>query len=253
MTTTWNRSGLTATFALGDADSSRVVYGVIIGLVVIGIALVILALWLIGQTRVDNSLLAPLELMGDRRWKRRDPATQRRLLDEARPEGAEPLQRSTDPPSVDVEFEQSVRPVQSFDDLVEAESADEPSDVEAGTDGEVPDVPASDVPASAGAASSDEVPDVHESDGDVSSDELSDVPASDVDVSRNAVSDVPASDGNVSSDDGSADQEADETVAEGVEVSPAEVAEAESVAESNPDGELDVDRDSDLERASDAT
>jgi hypothetical protein len=42
-------------------------------------------------TRPDRELLAPLEVMGRRKWRNADPVWQRRELDAVRPEGAEPL------------------------------------------------------------------------------------------------------------------------------------------------------------------
>ena len=90
----------------------------VIGLVLVGIALIVLAVWLIRQTRYDLPVLAPLERMGDRDWRRQsDPATQRRILDEVRPEGAEPLRSESSPPSLDAEFELADRPVASMSDL----------------------------------------------------------------------------------------------------------------------------------------
>lgn len=100
-----------------DPGSSRLVYATVVGLVLVGAAFVVLAVWLIRQTRVDPDLLAPLERMGDGDWRRKDPATQRRLLDEVRPEGAEPLHTEPDPPGVDDEFEHAERSVRSLDDL----------------------------------------------------------------------------------------------------------------------------------------
>ncbi len=102
----------------GDPSSSRLVYAMVIGLVAVGIAFVVLAVWLIRQTRYDIPVLAPLERMGDRDWRRQsDPATQRRILDEVRPEGAEPLRSESSPPSLDAEFELADRPVAPMSDL----------------------------------------------------------------------------------------------------------------------------------------
>ena len=104
--------------AAGDPGSSRLVYAMVIGLVLVGIAFIVLAVWLIRQTRYDLPVLAPLERMGDRDWRRQsDPATQRRILDEVRPEGAEPLRLESSPPSLDAEFELADRPVASMSDL----------------------------------------------------------------------------------------------------------------------------------------
>ena len=101
----------------GDPGSSRLVYAMVIGLVVVGIALVLLAIWILRRTRPDLEVLAPLERMGDSDWKKRDPSTQRRMLDEVRPEGAEPLAAEPLPPPLDADFEQADHPVTSFSDL----------------------------------------------------------------------------------------------------------------------------------------
>jgi hypothetical protein len=89
----------------------------VIGLVVIGLLLIVLGIWIVRQTRVDLDVLAPLERMGDGEWKKRDRSTQRRMLDEVRPEGARPLAPATQPPSLDAEFELAEQPVTTFNDL----------------------------------------------------------------------------------------------------------------------------------------
>lgn len=102
--------------SVGDPAATRTVYGIVIGLSLIGVALVVLGIWLIRQTRVDAELLGPLERMADRRWRKLDPAGRRRLLDDVRPDGAEPVVRTPHEPEVDSEFEREP-PVPSFDDL----------------------------------------------------------------------------------------------------------------------------------------
>jgi hypothetical protein len=132
--------------AAGDPRSSRIVYAMVIGLAVIGVGLVLLGVWLVRQTRPDLEVLAPLERMGDGDWKKRDPSTQRRMLDEVRPEGAEPLTPEPKPPPIDAEFEAD-HPVTSFSDLgpglvaehrdptpVDAEQVD--ADLDTGVDAE---------------------------------------------------------------------------------------------------------------------
>ncbi len=74
--------------AVGDTSSSRIVYGIVIGLLLIGVLLVVLAVWLIRQTRVDPELLGPLERMSESRWRKGDVQTRRALLDDVRPPGA---------------------------------------------------------------------------------------------------------------------------------------------------------------------
>lgn len=127
-------SSTVAAVGAGDPGSSRLVYAMVLGLVVVGIALVFLGFWIIRQTRPDLEVLAPLERMGDGDWKKRDPSTQRRMLDEVRPDGARPLASEPPPPPIDAEFEQSDHPVASFSDLGPGLVAEErdPTPVERG-------------------------------------------------------------------------------------------------------------------------
>ena len=107
-----------ALLGAGDPGSTRLVYAMVAGLVVVGVAFLLLGIWLFRQTRYDPPVLAPLERMGDKKWRRQsDPATQRRVLDEVRPEGAEPLRHESSPPKLDAEFELAERPVTSMSDL----------------------------------------------------------------------------------------------------------------------------------------
>jgi len=102
----------------GDVGSTRLVYAMVAGLIAIGIAFIALGVWLVRSTRSDPPVLAPLERMGDKDWRRQtDPATQRRTLDDVRPAGAEPLHLESSPPSLDAEFELPARPVESMNDL----------------------------------------------------------------------------------------------------------------------------------------
>jgi hypothetical protein len=102
--------------SIGDPDGTRAVGSIILLLIALGLALVMVAVWLFKSTRPDPELLAPLEVMGERRWRRADPVWQRRRLDDLRPDGAAPLEPSVAPPDVDEAFDQG--PVASgFDDL----------------------------------------------------------------------------------------------------------------------------------------
>lgn len=124
------RSAVLPALAANDPGSTRLVYAMVAGLVLVGIALVVLGVWLVRQTRYDPPVLGPLERMGDGSWRKRDPATQRRILDEVRPEGAEPLATGKDAPTIDAEFDDDRRPVPELDDLgpgVAAESTDPPT------------------------------------------------------------------------------------------------------------------------------
>lgn len=140
---------LAASDPVGDPSATRTVYTAVVVLVVLGVVLAALAGWILRRTRPEPELLAPLEEMDTRRWRRLDPATQRRLLDVARPDGAVPLVPSMSEPDIDIEF-MSNRPVTGFEDLAEErvvaeeDPADAPHD---GTGGESEDRPAAGVDA----------------------------------------------------------------------------------------------------------
>lgn len=122
--TTTHRSGRRAAlaapavlFAALDPGSTRLVYAMVAGLVVVGITLIVLGIWIVRQTRYDLPVLAPLERMGDSDWRKRDESTQRRILDDVRPDGAEPLRSELAPPTFDDDFDLSHRPQESVSDL----------------------------------------------------------------------------------------------------------------------------------------
>lgn len=103
--------------AVGDPGRDRTVYATILLLVALGFALIMLAVWLFRNTRPDPDVLAPLERMGERKWRRADPVWQHRNLDEVRPHEANPLEPSSAPPATDDDFERGPQPI-GFDDLV---------------------------------------------------------------------------------------------------------------------------------------
>ncbi|HWM20487.1 MAG TPA: hypothetical protein VNO51_12425, partial [Ilumatobacteraceae bacterium] len=106
-----------ALVAVGDPSRDRTVYATIVLLVALGFTMIMLAVWLLRNTRPDPDVLAPLERMGQRKWRRADPVWQRRHLDEVRPGGADPLEPMSAPPAHDAEFERGPQPI-GFDDLV---------------------------------------------------------------------------------------------------------------------------------------
>jgi hypothetical protein len=140
-----------ALVAVGDPSRDRTVYATVVLLVALGFTMVMLAVWLLRNTRPDPEVLAPLERMGQRKWRRADPVWQRRHLDEVRPGGAVPLEPMSAPPAPDAEFERGPQPI-GFDDLVagpttvavgselpapaaEAVAVDGPADVDGHADG----------------------------------------------------------------------------------------------------------------------
>jgi hypothetical protein len=57
-------------------------------LVVIGLTMIGVAIWLVRSTRTDPVALAPLEVMGERRWRKGDSDRRQTRLETARPLGA---------------------------------------------------------------------------------------------------------------------------------------------------------------------
>ncbi len=104
--------------AIGDPEGTRTMTSIVALLAMLGLALVMLAVWLFKTTRPDPSLLAPLEAMSERKWRRADPVWQRRRLDHLRPEGAQPLAPSVAPPDIDEAFDLGPAGT-GFDDLHE--------------------------------------------------------------------------------------------------------------------------------------
>lgn len=123
-----------ALMAAGDSSATRTVYGVVIALGVIGVALLVLAIWLIKQTKPEPQLLAPLERMDDRAWRKQEPAEMRRDLDSLRPTGARPVVREKSVPDVDAEFAQNRPTLGTFDDLQAQRAADSRSSTTGGAD-----------------------------------------------------------------------------------------------------------------------
>ncbi len=106
----------TAPLAASEPDRSSTVWALVALLVVLGVALVMLAIWMVRTTRPDPEVLAPLERMSDRSWRSTDPVWQRRDLDDLRPEGAEPIERMAALPALDEQFDRGPQ-APGFDDL----------------------------------------------------------------------------------------------------------------------------------------
>ena len=111
--------------ATADVSSSDLgVYTIVGALMVVGLVLILIAAWLFKATKPEMELLAPLERMSERSWKKLDPTMQRRELDELRPVGARPIERATEIPSVDEDFDKAVPDLANFDDLTSMQAAD---------------------------------------------------------------------------------------------------------------------------------
>ena len=76
--------------SINDTNSTRKVYMLAGGLALLGIALIVITVWFWRSTRHDPELLGPLEVMGDRKFKRLEGTEQKQLLDGKRPTDAEP-------------------------------------------------------------------------------------------------------------------------------------------------------------------
>ncbi|MGD9702186.1 MAG: hypothetical protein AB7Q42_13430 [Acidimicrobiia bacterium] len=74
----------TQSSSINDTASTRRVQLIAGGLVVLGIGLIGITVWFWRSTRPDPESLAPLDLMGKRRWRRLDPIEQRHRLDSVR-------------------------------------------------------------------------------------------------------------------------------------------------------------------------
>jgi hypothetical protein len=59
-------------------------------LVLLGLAMIVVALWLVRSTRTDPAALGPLEVMGERRWRKGEADVRQANLETARPPGAPP-------------------------------------------------------------------------------------------------------------------------------------------------------------------
>ncbi len=101
---------------IGDPEGTRTITSLVALLVALGLALAMVAIWLFKSTRPDPELLAPLEAMGERGWRRLDPVGQRRRLDELRPADADPIEPSVAPPEFDDAFDMTPSSP-GFDDL----------------------------------------------------------------------------------------------------------------------------------------
>jgi hypothetical protein len=130
---------------LGSTGSTTIVLAAL--LVVVGIAMICTAVWLVRATRTDSRSLGPLEVMGDRSWRRRDAEARSLTLDAARPDGAPPpapiLERDPDdPPPITAVPAAADEPIEAEAE-VEVEAADEPvADASPAPDGGATDVEA---------------------------------------------------------------------------------------------------------------
>lgn len=76
---------------VSDTENTRTVYLVVVGLVLVGCALLAFTMWFWKATKSDHEALGPLEVLGGRRFRGRPPEQRLAMLDTARPVGAIPL------------------------------------------------------------------------------------------------------------------------------------------------------------------
>jgi hypothetical protein len=108
--------------SINDASSTRKVYLLAAGLALLGIALVVMTVWFWRSTRHDPELLAPLEEMGARRFRRLDGGAQQQVLDRSRPADAKPMRwgvvRGEASGESEIDLRESLRTVpHGYDDL----------------------------------------------------------------------------------------------------------------------------------------
>jgi hypothetical protein len=68
------------------------------GLIVLGLVLLVVTISFWRSAVEDNSVLAPLEVMADRRFARANNSRRLAMLNKVRPEGAEPVTQLASPP-----------------------------------------------------------------------------------------------------------------------------------------------------------
>lgn len=118
------------TVVFAASSDARQLWSIVALLAAVGIGLAALAVAVFKSTRPDRELLAPLEVMGSRKWRRSDPVWQHRQLDDARPPGAQPLTTARALPEPLAEFDQ-VPGAPGFDDLRPDALAEPEPDAEA--------------------------------------------------------------------------------------------------------------------------
>jgi hypothetical protein len=110
--------------SINDVSSTRKVYLLAAALVLLGIVLIVVTVWFWRTSRHDPELLAPLEVMGTKRFRTLDAKAQQQLLDSTRPADAEPMRwglvRGDIPPEPEIDLRQAAqRGSESYEDLFE--------------------------------------------------------------------------------------------------------------------------------------
>ncbi len=117
--------------SVSDVTSTRKVYLLAAGLAALGVSLLIITVWFWRSTRPDPALLAPLEVMGERKFRNLDEFAQQDLLNSVRPEDAQPMRwgvvegESLNEGVIDLEAAARAE-LKGFDDLRDAEVLEAP-------------------------------------------------------------------------------------------------------------------------------
>lgn len=85
-----------------DPGNARTMYLAAAGLALLGVTIAAITVWWWRSSAVDHPTLAPLEVMGLRRWLGATYTERQRLLEEARPAGALGLAERPNPEEVDI-------------------------------------------------------------------------------------------------------------------------------------------------------
>jgi hypothetical protein len=110
---------------LTEAQAALRVYLAAGGLVIAGIVLIWLTVWWWRGTRPEPSALAPLEVMSDKKWASANSQDRQRLIEDHRPDGAQPLRiapKFLEPVDLSVLAKASAT---DFDDLRERPGSDD--------------------------------------------------------------------------------------------------------------------------------
>ena len=97
---------------------------VVLALLALAAAMVALAVWLVRATRRDAPALGPLEVMGDRSWRRADQSSRLTALAAARPTGALA-------PAPMIDYEPAEEGASAEESLPAEEEEEEPSSADA--------------------------------------------------------------------------------------------------------------------------
>lgn len=112
------RSTAVVAGSLTESEATRRVFLAAGGLALLGLVLLVGTIWWWRSTRSEHPSLAPLEVMGARRWRKAPDGERQRLVDGVRPEGAQTGPTIVAPEPVDLAA-LAIGDHAGFDDLKE--------------------------------------------------------------------------------------------------------------------------------------